>query len=88
MAKVCNLQEKLWVICIVLSSHLSKNSLIPFHDKGGMWHLASMISSAVKSGKEGAESVLKLEAGAVREGEDVEAKGKLERRRKRTRGRR
>lgn len=53
-----------------------------------MWHLASMISSAVKSGKEGAESVLKLEAGAVREGEDVEAKGKLERRRKRTRGRR
>lgn len=55
---------------------------------GGMWHLASMISSAVKSGKEGAESVLKLEAGAVREGEDVEAKGKLERRRKRTRGRR
>ena len=70
---------------IVLSSHLSKNSLIPFHDKGGMWHLASMISSAVKSGKEGAESVLKLEAGALRE--DVEAKGKLERRRKRTRGR-
>lgn len=87
MAKVCNLQEKLWVICIVLSSHLSKNSLIPFHDKGGMWHLASMISSAVKSGKEGAESVLKLEAGAVQR-EDVEAKGKLKRRRKRTRGRR
>ena len=54
---------------------------------GGMWHLASMISSAVKSGKEGAESVLKLEAGNVRP-EDVEAKGKLERRRKRTRGRR
>lgn len=55
---------------------------------GGMWHLASMISSAVKSGKEGgAESVLKLAAGVVRE-EDVEAKGKLERRRKRVRGRR
>ena len=51
-----------------------------------MWHLASMISSAVKSGKEGAEGVLKLEAGNVRE-EDVEAKGKLERRRKRVVGR-
>jgi len=55
---------------------------------GGMWHLASLISSAVKSGKEkGAESVLRLEAGAVRE-EDVEAAGKLERRRKRVRRRR
>jgi len=54
---------------------------------GGMWHLASMISSAVKSGKEGAESVLKLEAGTVREGENAEAKGKLERRRKRVRRR-
>lgn len=55
---------------------------------GGMWHLASMISSAVKKGKDdGAESVLKLEAGAVRE-EDVEAKGKLDNRRRRSRGRR
>eukprot|EP00585_Thalassiosira_rotula_P025186 CAMPEP_0196230404 /NCGR_PEP_ID=MMETSP0913-20130531/1618_1 /TAXON_ID=49265 /ORGANISM="Thalassiosira rotula, Strain GSO102" /LENGTH=238 /DNA_ID=CAMNT_0041510423 /DNA_START=69 /DNA_END=785 /DNA_ORIENTATION=- len=55
---------------------------------GGMWHLASLISSAVKKGKDGAESVLKLEAGSIREGENVEAKGKLERRRKRVRGRR
>ncbi|KAL7530180.1 hypothetical protein ACHAXR_003349 [Thalassiosira sp. AJA248-18] len=55
---------------------------------GGMWHLASMISSAVKTGKDGAESILKLEAGSVREGENVEAKGKLERRRKRARRRR
>lgn len=54
---------------------------------GGMWHLASMISSAVKSGKEGAESILKLDAGTVREGENVEAKGKLERRRKRVKKR-
>ena len=52
---------------------------------GGMWHLASMVSSAVKSGKEGAESVLKLEAGSIR---DVEAKGKLDKRRKRATGRR
>ncbi len=51
-----------------------------------MWHLASLISSAVKKGKEGAESVLKLEAGNVRE--EVEARGRLERRRKRVRGRR
>jgi len=57
---------------------------------GGMWHLASMISAAVKSGKEGggAESILKLEAGNVRPGEDVEARGKLERRRRRRRGKR
>jgi len=57
---------------------------------GGMWYLASLISSQVKKGKDGAaESVLKLEAGNVREGEDgAEAKGKLERRRKRVRGRR
>lgn len=55
---------------------------------GGMWHLASMISSAVKSGKDGAaESVLKLEAGNIRE-EEMEAKGKLGRRRQRARGRR
>ena len=52
---------------------------------GGMWHLASMVSSAVKSGKEGAESVLKLEAGSI---QDVEAKGKLDKRRKRATGRR
>ena len=51
---------------------------------GGMWHLASMISSAVKTGKgEGAESVLKLEAGAIRDEETV-AVGTLSRRRKRT----
>lgn len=50
---------------------------------GGMWHLASMISNAVKSGKEnGAESILKLEAGAVREGGEIEASGTLSRRRK------
>lgn len=55
---------------------------------GGMWHLASMISSAVKQGKDGAKELLKLEAGSVRPGEDVEAKGRLERRRKRARGRR
>jgi hypothetical protein len=51
---------------------------------GGMWHLASLISSAVKSGKEGAADLLRLEAGNVEEAE--EAKGKLERRRKRARG--
>ena len=57
---------------------------------GGMWHLASMISSVVKSGKgEGAESVLKLEAGSVRDHEDHgEAEGRLDRRRRRARGRR
>lgn len=51
---------------------------------GGMWHLASMISNAVKQGKEGAESVLKLEAGAGRGDGEVEATGTLSRRRKRT----
>ena len=50
---------------------------------GGMWHLASMISSTVKSGKEG-KDLLKLEAGRVEE----EAKGRLDNRRRRTRGRR
>ena len=50
---------------------------------GGMWHLASMISAAVKSGKDVAKDVLKLEAGNVREGENVDAKGELEQRRKR-----
>lgn len=45
-----------------------------------MWHLASMVASAVKSGKEGTD-MLKLEAGSVNE--DAEAKGRLERRRKR-----
>jgi hypothetical protein len=55
---------------------------------GGMWHLASMISSAVKSGKEnGAESILKLEAGAMGSGGEVEASGKLSRRRKKSVGR-
>lgn len=54
---------------------------------GGMWHLASLISSAVKKGKDGAESVLKLEAGTVRPGENAEAKGKLSKRRKRANGR-
>ena len=55
---------------------------------GGMWHLASMISSAVKSGKEnGAESILKLEAGAVGSGGEGEASGKLSRRRKKSVGR-
>lgn len=53
---------------------------------GGMWHLASMISSAVKTGKD-TEDVLKLAAGNIRE-EDIEAQGKLERRRKRVRKRR
>lgn len=49
---------------------------------GGMWHLASLISSAVKSGKEGgAESLLRLEAGNAND--VIEAGGKLERRRKR-----
>jgi hypothetical protein len=52
---------------------------------GGMWHLASMISSTVKSGKEGAAELLKLEAGRVVE---EEAAGKLDRRRKRVKGRR
>lgn len=54
---------------------------------GGMWHLASMISNQVKQGKEGAESVLKLEAGAARDGE-VEVTGTLSRRRKRSARRR
>lgn len=35
---------------------------------GGMWHLASMISAAVKSGKDGAKDVLKLEAGMLGKG--------------------
>ena len=49
---------------------------------GGMWHLASLISSAVKSGKEGgAESLLRLEAGNPSDA--IEAGGKLDRRRKR-----
>ena len=49
---------------------------------GGMWHLASLISSAVKSGKEGgAESLLRLEAGNP--SDVIEAGGKLDRRRKR-----
>ncbi|KAL7508346.1 hypothetical protein ACHAXN_005431 [Cyclotella atomus] len=52
---------------------------------GGMWHLASLISSTVKSGKDGAD-LLKLEAGNVKEEE--EAKGQLEKRRKRVKGRR
>jgi len=52
---------------------------------GGMWHLASMVASAVKSGKEGTD-MLKLEAGSANE--DVEARGKLERRRKRVHRRR
>ncbi|KAL7490397.1 hypothetical protein ACHAWX_000257, partial [Stephanocyclus meneghinianus] len=51
---------------------------------GGMWHLASLISSAVKSGKEGAADLLTLEAGSSEDG--GETKGKLERRRKRVRG--
>jgi hypothetical protein len=57
---------------------------------GGMWHLASMISNAVKNGKEGggAESILRLEAGSVKDGMGGEggedAMGKLERRRKKT----
>lgn len=51
---------------------------------GGMWHLASLISSTVKSGKDGAD-LLKLEAGNV---EEEEAKGKLDKRRKRVKGRR
>ena len=56
---------------------------------GGMWHLASMISNAVKSGKESggvgaAESILRLEAGSsVTDGGGEDAMGKLERRRKR-----
>ena len=50
---------------------------------------ASMVTAAVKSGsKQGAEDILKLEAGATREGEDTEVQGKLSRRRKRARGRR
>ena len=54
---------------------------------GGMWHLASLISSAVKSGKEGgAESLLRLEAGNP--SDVIEAGGKLDRRRKRTTRRR
>jgi hypothetical protein len=47
-----------------------------------------MISNAVKQGKEGAESVLKLEAGAVREGGEGEASGSLSRRRKKNARRR
>ena len=54
---------------------------------GGMWHLASLISSTVKKGKDGgAESILKLSAGSIKE--EKEAAGKLEKRRKRARGRR
>ena len=52
---------------------------------GGMWHLASLISSAVKSGREGgAESLLRLDAGSYDPNNDVdEAGGRLDRRRKR-----
>jgi len=49
---------------------------------GGMWHLASMVANAVKSGKEGgAESLLRLSAGHVNDDDDVEAEGKLDYRR-------
>lgn len=51
---------------------------------GGMWHLASIISNTVKSGTEGAAALLKLESGKI---EQV-AEGRLEKRRKRTKGRR
>jgi hypothetical protein len=48
---------------------------------GGMWHLASMVANAVKSGKEGgAESLLRLSAGHIND-DDVEAEGKLDYRR-------
>jgi hypothetical protein len=48
---------------------------------GGMWHLASMVANAVKSGKEGgAESLLRLSAGHIND-DDIEAEGKLDYRR-------
>ncbi|KAL3807707.1 hypothetical protein ACHAXA_003534 [Cyclostephanos tholiformis] len=51
---------------------------------GGMWHLASLISGAVKSGREGAaESLLRLDAGNYDAGDVVEGGGRLNRRRKR-----
>lgn len=49
---------------------------------GGMWHLASMVANAVKSGKEGgAESLLRLSAGHINDYDDVKAEGKLDYRR-------
>mmetsp|Transcript_16987 Transcript_16987/g.19441 ORF Transcript_16987/g.19441 Transcript_16987/m.19441 type:complete len:296 (+) Transcript_16987:357-1244(+) len=47
---------------------------------GGMWGLARMVGNAVKDGKSGA-NVLSLEAGVIRDGEDVEDRGRLRRRR-------
>lgn len=52
---------------------------------GGMWHLASLISSAVKSGKEGgAEGLLRLDAGNYDPTVPDDAGGRLDRRRKRS----
>lgn len=50
---------------------------------GGMWTLANMVSRSVKDGKESA-SVLRLEAGEIREGEEP-VDGVLRRRRRRRR---
>ena len=50
---------------------------------GGMWTLANMVSRSVKDGKESA-SVLRLEAGEIREGEEP-VDGILRRRRRRRR---
>ncbi len=72
----------------VADMHTSMEGSHGLDRDGGMWHLASMICNAVKSGKEnGADSILRLEAGSVKEGSsmgDGDALGKLERRRKKT----
>ena len=48
---------------------------------GGMWTLASMVSRSVESGKDSAASILRLEAGEIRAG-DEPVDGTLRRRRR------
>ena len=47
---------------------------------GGMWGLARMIGNTVRDGKEKG-NVLKLEAGVIQGGEDLNLEGTLRRRR-------
>ncbi len=65
----------------VASMHESMEGGHGLDRDGGMWHLASLISSTVKSGKDSTD-LLRLEAGSVEE----EAKGKLDKRRRRVKG--
>jgi DnaJ-class molecular chaperone len=54
---------------------------------GGMWTLATMVSNSVKDGKNAA-STLKLQAGAMKDGEEQNYEGTLRRRRNNGRRRR